>query len=374
MPNFDDFDLWDDTSPGFDRERLDAEWVTLNAIREMLGIALKGRLQPTYDQSLAFGKVLAPKIFSSDASIIGKGNESQLAQEYRQAAEAQSAIDKRIVPPLELIDVDIDRFNNLLSNAGEKYDLIKRRLNILQNVRLQFLPKSYTENQLILRDLFKVQRDIPIPPIEGDTYREFQLTEDRGLRLRLLHPDPPEHLVGADLIYETYWDKKKVARLALVQYKIWDGETLLTSQAKNLKKQLAKLSSIFCEVGLCEPYKDSARLDAYRLPSCTAFLRPTDKLQDPDSRLISSGLHIPICVTSRSWENTGYEGDGEKIERKRIRSESISHKVFEEMFNTNMLGSRWFTYNEIEQLYRDHKILQPNERIVLHAQEFGVSE
>jgi hypothetical protein len=27
--------------------RLDAEWTTLNAIREMLGIALKGRTSPT---------------------------------------------------------------------------------------------------------------------------------------------------------------------------------------------------------------------------------------------------------------------------------------------------------------------------------------
>ncbi len=165
-----------------------------------------------------------------------------------------------------------------------------------------------------------------------------------------------------------------MGRIVLVQYKIWDGKRLYTSQARNLKEQLDKLAKISCETGLCKPYENSARLEAYRMPYCVSFLRPTDKLQDPDSRLISSGLHTPICAIAKAWEPTNYEGDGEKIEKKRIRSESLSHRVFEEMFNTNMIGSRWLTYDEIEQLYRDHKILQHNEKIVLHAQEFGISE
>jgi hypothetical protein len=61
-----------------------------------------------------------------------------------------------------------------------------------------------------------------------------------------------------------------------------------------------------------------------------------------------------------------------KIESKVIRSEAVTHKVFEEMFNANLLGSRWLTYEEIETLYRDHKVLEPTERIVLHVQEFGL--
>lgn len=47
--------------------------------------------------------------------------------------------------------------------------------------------------------------------------------------MRLLHPDPPEYSLGADLIYETYWEKKKLARIVLIQYKVWDGETLYLS-------------------------------------------------------------------------------------------------------------------------------------------------
>jgi hypothetical protein len=63
---------------------------------------------------------------------------------------------------------------------------------------------------------------------------------------------------------------------------------------------------------------------------------------------------------------------GKKISRKNIRSECITHKVFEELFNTNMLGSRWLTYDEMEELYIKHGILESDERIILHAQEFGL--
>jgi len=46
--------------------------------------------------------------------------------------------------------------------------------------------------------------------------------------------------------------------------------------------------------------------------------------------------------------------------------------VFEELFNANMLGSKWLTYEELEKLYREHKILEADEHIIIHAQEFGV--
>jgi hypothetical protein len=54
-----------------------------------------------------------------------------------------------------------------------------------------------------------------------------------------------------------------------------------------------------------------------------------------------------------------------------VRSESVTHKVFEEMLNANLLGSRWLTYNELEELYNKHGILEPYERVVLQAQEFS---
>ena len=61
-----------------------------------------------------------------------------------------------------------------------------------------------------------------------------------------------------------------------------------------------------------------------------------------------------------------------KIEKEKIKNQSLSHKVFEEIFNSNMLGSRWLPYDDVEKLYRDHRIIEPEETIVIHAQEFSL--
>lgn len=350
--------------------RLDAEWVALNAIREMLGIAFKGKVSPTYLQSLQVGRRIAAKIFDSESSLLGRNREPQLVQEYRQKADAVSQIRGRIVEPLEVLDEDIELQQRLVRTTGDKI-LIQRRLENLEDIRVYFLPKSYTENQIIIRDLYKADRGLPIPPIEGDTFRDFKVSDDRGMRIRMLHPDPVEHAIGADLIYEHYWDKRHVARIALIQYKIWNGKALYLSQASNVEDQMNKMRNIFCKRDLCSAFEGTSRTGAYRLPYCSVFLRPTDKIQDPDVRLISSGLHIPICVAFKKLEDTAR--GGKKIESRMIRSESVSHKVFEEMFNANLLGSKWLTYEELAELYRSHGVFDVNQRIVLHAQEFGIN-
>lgn len=365
---FEDTDNEND-SPEFQRLN-NIEWPTVQAIRDMLGIALKGSQSPTYDQSIAFAKTLAPKIFSSDQSLLGQPKENILVKEYYQRADAESILQGKEISPVQIVDEEIAGLQPLLK-TGEERNLIKRRIKMLEDLRVLLQPKSYTENQLILRDVFKAKREIPTPPIEGDTYREYELQGGRGLRLRLLHPDPPEYAVGADLIYEQYWNKKQLARIVLVQYKIWDGKVLYLSQAPNLAAQLRKLKTTFCDAGLCDPFEGSARQDAYRLPYCSAFLRPTDKLQNRDAHLISKGLYTPVCVALRQLEDTTH--GNKMLVRKRIRSESLSHKVFEEAFNVNMLGSKWLTYSEIEDLYCTHKILESGERIKLHAQDFDLT-
>lgn len=373
-----DFSSWDwaeeDDSvlpnlvPSLDRLN-NVEWATLQALRDMLGIALKGTASPTYAQSLMVGKDIAPAIFDSDESILGNDQERLLVKEFRQRAQAKSITEGRDVSPIDLIKGEIESLSDLL-NKAEDDSLIQRRIAMLSNARKDLEPKAYSENQLILRDTFKVKRDLPGPVLEGDSYRDFQLAKGRGLRLRLLHPDPPEHSLGADLLYEQYWDAKKMARIVLVQYKIWDGRILYLSQAQNLEAQLGKLDESICQQSLCAVSPTTKRSNSYRLPYCSAFLKPTDKLQDKDATLISNGLYVPVCVVRRQLENT-VQGN-KKLERKRIRSEALSHKFFEEAFNINMLGSKWLTYEEIEELYKRYKLFDENDRIRLHAQEFNL--
>lgn len=353
-------------NPEFDK-RLDTEWVTLNAIREMLGISLKGTISPTYNQALNFGRAIAPSIFDSDKSLLGKEKDPPLVEEYKQRADGLSQIRGEMIEPLALLDKDIETHELLARTSGER-DQIWRKLQILRNIRPYFLPRNYTENELIIRDMHLVDRNLPFASQATEKVRDYRLPDGRGLRVRLLHPDPPEHSAGADLIYEQYWESRRVVRIALVQYKIWNGRVLYFSQAANVEEQLRKLQSNFCDKDMCKLQKESSRQESYRLPYCLAFLRPTDKLQAPDSRLISSGLHVPVCVVNRNMEDTGR--GNKKLESKKFRSEAVTHKVFEELFNANLLGSRWLTYEELEEIYQEHKILQPKERILLHAQEF----
>jgi len=251
-------------------ERLDAEWATLIAIREMLGVALKGRSSPTYEQALEFGKALSPSLFDSESTIIGS-KEREITKEYRQRAEAESSLQSKPIEPLEIVDREITDFKAMLNTPGDR-DLIGKRLDRLSNVRQLLQPKEYSENQLILRDLFKADRHLPTGSVDvdRDTYREFQLDADRGLRIRLLHPDKPEHTTGADLIYENYWDKRRLVRIAFVQYKIWDGSTLYSSRAGNLEAQMQKLKAVLCDDGYCK--RPDGTKKRYRLPYCSAFL------------------------------------------------------------------------------------------------------
>jgi hypothetical protein len=122
---------------------------------------------------------------------------------------------------------------------------------------------------------------------------------------------------------------------------------------------------------MCTAFQQSQRLDAYRLPYCSAFLRLTDKLEDPGSQLISSSYHVPVCVMERLWSSTP---ENSHIGSALFRSESVTGRVFEELFNANMLGSKWLTYAELERLYEQHNLLDVNERVVIHAQEFSVKD
>lgn len=344
--------------------RLDTEWAVASALREVTGIALKGNSQPTYLQTLALAKSLFPELFDPDKSLLFRQQESDVAREYRQRATARSTLQSSEVSPLELIKQDIGEYEELIQVSPDN-DKLRQRLNRLITAEAELKKTEFTEQQLILRDAVRSRKEFPVSG-DGKDYREFQLDQGRLLRLRVLHPDKPEHLMGADVIYENYWNDKRVVRIAAIQYKVWENKVL--AHDDRMAKQLERLQATFCKKNLCQSSEQSKRRDSYRLPFCVAFLRPTDRLQSADSRLVSSGYHVPVCVVEKGWTE-GPRG-GKRIESKTIRSETVTHKVFEELFNSNMLGSRYFTYEELEEIYKEAKIMDSSERIIIHAQEF----
>jgi hypothetical protein len=364
-----DFIDYEEPEVEFDPERLDVEWAGLNALRELLRIAAKGLVTPTYIQTLLLGEDLAPEIFGPSSSLIGNALEPTLVREYRQVAEAESQISNRQITPEEVIDRDIENLERLLTAQAPK-DRIRRRLDKLHSARRYLHDEALSENQIITRDVFKVERpELPSPPIDTNTYREYRLPYGRGLRIRMLHPEKPEHATGADLVYEISSEKYRKARLALVQYKIWDGDVLYLSDER-VAAQLARLKSVTCDENLCECDKPNGQELVYRLPCCAAFLRPTNRLQSPNARLISKGLHIPLCIVNAAKTSTGR--GGEKLLKKAIGDKAVSQRIFEELFNRHMIGSRWLDFEEVETFYREKDIMDAKDRLVLHAQEFSL--
>jgi hypothetical protein len=352
------------------QQRLDAEWLALNAVREMLGIANRGGADSTYLDALAIGRKAAPQLFDPQYSLIAAGQEPPLVREYRERAKAKSIVDGQEVSPLELLDGDLSSDELLLKAGGGSYDQLKRSVAALRRARDWFQERVFSEHKLISRDVYTAHRpELPNPPRPMDNYIEFALPFNRALRIRLLHPDKPEYSTGADLVYEICEEDDRLARIAFVQYKIWDGQTLRFSEAGSLPDQLRRLEDLCCKSGLCTSPDSTEPPSSYRLPHCTAFLRPTDRLQRADATLISSGVHVPVCVTlTMTLSSMG----GRILRKDPIRSSSVSQRIFEELFNRNMLGSRWLSYEEVEDLYKTHSILERDQTIIVHAQEFKV--
>jgi hypothetical protein len=235
-----------------DREKLDSEWVTLVALRELLGLALQsGASQSTYQQALTLGATLVPKILGAD-SLLRQNLESATAREYRQKAEAKSRLSANEFTPVSLLEADIAEFKELVrtSRNQQQTDQLKTRLTHLERALIEVDPKRHSEQQLIIRDVYNVERDIPSLGT-GQGYRDFQLPDDNILRLRLFHPDNPEQISGADVIYERHVPKSRRVSVVGVQYKIWEDKSLYLSDER-MQRQLARMKSFFCDAELCE--------------------------------------------------------------------------------------------------------------------------
>jgi hypothetical protein len=195
------------------------------------------------------------------------------------------------------------------------------------------------------------------------------------LRVRILHPDPAEWKTGVDLVYESYWSRSHrvstsckrahgMVRLAALQYKMWDGKRIYVSYDPRIVSQCDRAHQAFCEAGLCQAGNQGRR--RYALPHCSVFLRPTDRVQRALGFAVSHAWHIPVCEVRRQLMR-----DGTKLESRYVSSSSVSQGVFAELFNRNMLGSRWLQLHRLESIYKRLGVLNHEDRVIIHAQEFG---
>ncbi|WP_169979958.1 hypothetical protein [Tautonia rosea] len=282
-----------------ERLRLDVEWMTTNALREGMLFAHRYQDHITYKQSFALGLQVAPEIFSPARRILDNPPESQPAQEYRQRAAAQSKVEGRHIPPHEYVEREIRRTKEQFE-ADPDAHLLESILERLEAVKQELLPREHTETSLIFGDAINTRMELPFSG-EGKGYKDYRLDKERILRVRVTHMERPEDKIGTDLIYEDLDHKNKTARIVIIQYKMWERYDQVIHWNERDRKQYDKLRSAACEYGLCKEEAIDDR-PTYRLPHCTAFLRPTDRLQSPNSQTRSTSLHVPICVSDKSWQ------------------------------------------------------------------------
>lgn len=350
-------------------ESRDIAFQTIVGMRDALSLATKKQQPPTYEQALDIFYDLDVDLYNDVCKLISGKNDNDIVKYFREEAKLKSIIENKQFEPEELINQEIERLNLLKAKANLPKDEIKfiqRRVAQLYSGLENLKPRNLSENRILNRDYSKIDRShyFAEKTFENDFYVDYELPSDRILRIRLLHPDAPEHVTGADLIYEQYDLENDKVRFVFLQYKTWDEGVIYFSNPKNLIPQLEKLKATLCDSGFCRKPDKEEIIEKYRFPYCCGFLRPTDKLQNSDSKMISSGLHLPICRVLESVETTN------KLEKRILKTNSLNHKHFEELFNLNIIGSRWLDLEEVEDFYREKKIIQNEDTIKIFAREF----
>jgi hypothetical protein len=275
-----------------------------------------------------------------------------------------------------MLDRDIQRLKEEMQQSDpEQSQEIETELSRLTRAQSRLDRARWTESQTIIRDMQASGRRLPVSAT-GQGYEEYQLAMDRRLRVRVLHPDPPEAHSGVDLMYETYWDKDLgegrtalLVRITALEYKMWDGKALYASKYPDLRDKMQKMRQVFCESDLCNPPSTPGGDERYRLPFCCAFLRPTDRVQTREAWQITHAWHIPICVACEALEPT--DQGHEVLQSKQISSSAMTQDTFQELYNLYMLGSRWLNAQELRGLHDKIGVFDDLDRVVVHAQEYS---
>lgn len=355
--------------PKFPENSMDEEWLLINAIRQALGISHRRMI--TYADAIALALDLAPKLISEDSEYV-EGFESSIISLYKARAKARSIIEGRSISPLDILTSEIDGLKEEQAESeGEPRELITRQLSRRLRAKEMLKVSRWTESQVISRDA-DAFTNLPVSH-KGQGYKEYYASDGRILRVRVLHPDPPEARSGVDLIYETYWKRVEkttdLVRIVALQYKMWDGKALYTSKAPNLRRQMEKMRKCFCDSKFCDRPNVNEGDERYRLPYCCAFLRPTDRIQTRNAWQVTRAWHVPICVALEDLEPT--EAGNEVLRSKQISCKSMTQGTFQELYNRSMLGSRWMSPVKLGELYDQIGIFHDLDRVVVHAQEYS---
>lgn len=346
-----------------EEERRNEAFQLLCGIREAVSIAKRTKQSIPYRKALELAYDISPDLHKELSDLLTKANESDLVKYYKQKAELISSEEGIIIFAEDIIIKDLDGEKKLLK-LGENTNLIQKKIFELEAALEYFQPEDISENSILNHDFSLTSKH---PFFEKKLYsnakvKDYELSDNRILRLRLLHPDKAERIIGSDLVYEQFNLRTNMVRFIHLQYKTWNNNVLYFSNG-NMVDQIEKLDKHICKSGYCKNESGKKYSDNYRLPYCAAFLRPTNFLTKPDANLVSSGIHLPICMVNKIKETDN------KISNKNVVGKNIGHRVFEELFIENLIGSNWISIDQLEKFYQEKGITSQSARIRVHAQE-----
>lgn len=323
-------------------KRADIAFNVLNGVREMIGLALKRGQMPSYAASLLLLKDFAPEIGNEIDELLQQHTEPKDVKYTRQMAKQKG------LHPLEYIDIQINEHHEVLKHEYRQSEIseIERKLLSLHKIREYFLHRniSLEEGTALSRDYNKVMREhIFEKDEETDRYVQYKLPSGNKLRIKLYHPTRPEFVLGSDLTYEVYDTNTALMRFVHLQYKTFDRGKLYFSRT-GLRGQMDRLHQNFCQRGYCRAIKKNNAVK-YRLPFCSAFLRPTDKIQLNNIKLNTTGVHIPVCSAFELADKQTH------LSSKDCYSHGVSNRIFEEMFCNGHLGSGWMSIDKVRKAY-----------------------
>jgi hypothetical protein len=58
-----------------------------------------------------------------------------------------------------------------------------------------------------------------------------------------------------------------------------------------------------------------------------------------------------------------------KLEKEKIQFQTLTHEMFEHLFNRGFIGSKWMKEEDVELFYKNSKILQNDESVTFYARE-----
>ncbi len=345
-------------------EKRNIAFQTTNAIREAASLAQKKPQPITYERALDYIGDISPEIHKEIIQLLDKKNENDKVKYYKNEVQYQKILGK-IVEPKDLIEKDIKKLQEKITaieeNKGFKLEMYK-----LIAAKDYFKPRKMSEHKLLEHDVFLAQHPFFGQEVHREgAYKDYKIANNHYLRLRYLHPDKAEHILGADLIYEQFDLATEKVRFVHLQYKVWDKKVLYLNDPR-MKKQIDKMQKYLCAGGKCVGRHGKNYSTKFRMPYCAGFLRPTSNKIGSDSKLTTTGHHVPICELAK------IRATDIKLTKDNIIGRSVSHSIFEESFTGNQLGSRWIKMDELDAFYQEAGLDFVTDTIRIHAQEVVV--